>query len=131
MEQQNPSPLRCLWRYLRTKSRNAFWVLKTKGLPGVWKNLKTEILFLSGRYQAQQTAPPSQSEAPIPVRPVPDSAFVNRRKVLPRTAIPTRSRLEPLPELTIDRATVAHTLQRIKEELQRSNSLQARVPHEE
>lgn len=136
MEQPKISPALSLWRYFRTKGRNAWWVLKTKGLRGVWRNLVNEITWLSGRYTVYQAnaevveAAPGGQEQPAPRR-VPDSAFVNRRKVLPPSPRPTRLALRLAAPSAIDRAAIAQALDRIKGELRHSSAIKGRLSHDD
>ena len=133
MDEQQTPPLIRLRRYLRTKGRNAIWTLKSQGLRGFWKNLKTEIC---GRVRLLFLGPPAPIKQPPPVNEQPerrpqvkDSAFNNRRKVIPASINPTRSKVVPLPPLSIDQEAVGQEIQRIKEELRASIS-RTQVSHE-
>lgn len=126
------SPLRHLWRYCRTRGRNAWRVLQTKGLRGVWRNFSHEIMCLSGRYTAPQTAadyPPSTPEQPVAT--VPDSAFINSRKVVPPSPRPTRLQVTPASFPDIDRAAIGQAIGRIKGDLRHSGASTGRLPHDD
>jgi hypothetical protein len=132
MDEQHVSPAIRLWRYLRTKGRNAWWVLKTKGVRGVWRNLANEVLWLCGRYtihQANAESGHGGNEAKPPK--VPASAFCDRRRLVPPTPRPTRSRVLPSPPLAIDRAAIGQAIRGIKEELRHSSAIQGRLHHDD
>lgn len=132
MEEQSISPALSLWRYFRTKGRNAWWVLKTKGLQGVWRNVANELLWLSGRYtihQANADAAHGPQSGKVPK--VPDSAFVNKRKVLPPSPRPTSSRIVTGPAPSIDRAAIGQAICRIKEKLRCSIAIKGSLSHDD
>lgn len=136
MDEQKTSPLIALWRYFRTKGRNAWWVLKTKGVKGVWRNFTNEIMWLSGRYTIHQAN--AQAEAESAFEPqerkaprVPGSAFVNSRKVVPPSPRPTRLQVRPNPPLEIDRLAIGQAILRIKEELRQSSAIKGRLSHDD
>jgi len=133
MDEQSVPLWLSLWRYFRTKIRNAWWVLRTKGLRGVWLNVVNEVMWLSGRYTIHQAnagvgAGIEERKAPK----VPDSAFVNSRKVLPASPRPTHLRMMPNPTPTsdIDRAAIGRAILRIKDELRKSSAIKGRLTHD-
>jgi len=130
MDEQNTSPLLDLWRYFRTKGRNAVWVLKTKGLHGVWRNFTNEIMWLSGRYIIHQANAELQQTSDGPPAPkAPDSAFTNRRKMIPPSPRPTKTRIIPAPLPEIDRVAIAQAIGRIKDELRHSSEIKGKLHH--
>ncbi|MBW1902573.1 MAG: class I SAM-dependent methyltransferase, partial [Deltaproteobacteria bacterium] len=107
-----PSLLR-LWRYLRIKTRNAFWILKYKGFKAVWKKLIREINFLGARNQAQvEVAAYSVEE-----KEVADSAFVNKQKLVPPSTRPTRAKVLPRQPLKVDSGELQQCLRNILDSL--------------
>ncbi|MBA3014186.1 MAG: hypothetical protein KKD63_10625 [Proteobacteria bacterium] len=132
MDEQSISPALSLWRYFRNKGRNAWWVLKTKGFRGVWRNVANELMWLSGRYtihQANAEAARGVQEGKVPK--VPDSAFVNRRKVLPPSPRPTQLRVVPGLAPEMDRTAIGQAIFRIKEELRSSSAIKGRLSHDD
>lgn len=129
-EQQVSTAIR-LWRYFRAKGRNARWVLKTKGVRGVWRNLGNEIMWLSGRYLSRKAAAEAEAgggEAQAPR--IPDSAFCDQRRLMPPSPRPTRCQRMPSPPLTIDGEAIGQALKGIKEELRHSSAIQGRLHHD-
>lgn len=132
MDEQTISPWLRLWRYFRTKGRNAWWVLKTKGVRGVWRNVANEVMWLSGRYTIYQANAESVQDSLDGKTPkVPGSAFVNSRKMAPPSPRPTRLRMMPIPEPDIDRAAIGLAILRIKDELRHSSAIKGRLSHDE
>lgn len=132
MDEQSASLRLSLWRYFRTKGRNAWWVLKTKGAHGVWRNFVNEVMWLSGRYTIHQAnAESSQGAQERRAPKVPDSAFINSRKIVPPSPRPTRSQVVFQSPPDIDQAVIGQTLNRIKEELRHSSAIKGRLNHDD
>ncbi|MFC1896567.1 hypothetical protein ACFL0Q_07920 [Thermodesulfobacteriota bacterium] len=125
MENQRVSSLVGFWSYLRTKSRNAYWMLKTKGFKVFWDNLIKELNSWKTRYSQQaQVQVVVQHEEEVPFV---DSAYPNKRKIIPPSARPTQTKILPLSPLKANTVTLQEELKNIIETL----TLPAGKSHEE
>jgi hypothetical protein len=95
-------------RYVRDRCVNAYWMLRTGKFKLIFKSIYIELAHRAQVLQNMLTRP-----KPLDDSQVPGSAFINRRKVLPRSYRPTVAQ-PPLPvPLRADPKVIAGDLKRI------------------
>lgn len=103
------SPTNSRLRYIKDRCVNAYWMLRTGKFKLIVKSIYIELAHRAKIIQTMLTRP-----QPLDDSEVPDSAYINRRKVLPPSYRPTLAQPAiPLPPRA-DLNVIARDLKRIR-----------------